>query len=66
MKKIALKREVIFRDDPFNPILKTHKLHGKFSYFWSFSITQKHRVMFELRENETVVFVDIGDHSIYE
>jgi len=66
LKKIALEREAIFRSNPFDPILKTHKLRGKFSYFWAFSITHSHRVMFEFRENGVAVFIDIGDHSIYE
>ncbi|MBU1089960.1 type II toxin-antitoxin system YoeB family toxin [Patescibacteria group bacterium] len=56
----------MFRSNPFDPILKTHKLRGKFSYFWAFSITHSHRVMFEFRENGVAVFIDIGDHSIYE
>ncbi len=49
LKKIALEKEAVFRSNPFDLILKTHKLRGKFSYFWAFSITHSRRVMFEFR-----------------
>ena len=65
IRREALEREKLFKENPFDSKLKTHKFHGKFSYFWSFSITQKHRVMFEFRENGIIAFIDIGDHSIY-
>jgi mRNA-degrading endonuclease YafQ of YafQ-DinJ toxin-antitoxin module len=55
-------REVIFRKDLFDPRLKTHKLKGKNE--WSFLITYKIRVIF-IFENENILFVNIGDHSIY-
>jgi len=67
IKDIAEQQEVIFREDPFNPKLKTHKLKGKLSGFLSFSIGYKYRIIFEFTKNRNVVyFHSVGDHDIYE
>ncbi|MEK7655756.1 MAG: type II toxin-antitoxin system mRNA interferase toxin, RelE/StbE family [Patescibacteria group bacterium] len=58
-------REVIFRANCFDQRLKTHKLQGKLKDCWSFSITYSHRIMFKFLKKDCVVFIDIGDHSIY-
>lgn len=55
----------IFQDNPFHPSLKTHKLHGEFHGFWSFSIDRRIRVIFEFTDG-LAVFHSIGDHSIYD
>ena len=55
-------REIIFRENKFDPRLKTHKLKGHKE--WSFIITYKIRVIF-LFEKDLILFVNIGDHSIY-
>ncbi|MDP2599933.1 MAG: type II toxin-antitoxin system mRNA interferase toxin, RelE/StbE family [Deltaproteobacteria bacterium] len=59
-------KEAIFRKDRFHPHLKTHKLKGKYRDVWSFSITRKHRIVFKFIDKNTVLFVDVGDHSIYQ
>ncbi len=41
VKDKAEKMEKVFRQNPFDRRLKTHKLQGKFSDFWSFSIAYK-------------------------
>jgi len=67
IKDIAEKQEVIFRNNPFDPRLKTHKLKGKLSEFSSFSIGYKHRIIFELVENkQTVYFHSVGTHDVYQ
>ena len=55
-------KEVIFTIDPFDPLLRTHKLKGRVE--WAFLVTYEIRVIFVWRNNE-VLFVHIGDHSIY-
>ena len=65
IKRRAREREGIFRLDPFNVKLETHKLHGKYSRFWAFSITNTHRIMFEFLRDGAVAFVDIDTHNIY-
>ena len=67
VKILAEKQEIIFRKDPFDPKLKTHKLKGKFSGFLSFSIGYKYRIIFEFSKNKkTVHFHIVGNHDIYQ
>lgn len=66
VKDIAQTKETIFRKDPFDSRLKTHKLQGKLSDFWAFSIDFRHRVIFEFGEDGTVYFHSVGTHDIYE
>ncbi len=66
LKKKAREKEKIFRQDPFDPRLKTHKLQGKLSELWAFSIDNRHRIVFEFLEGKKVMFYILGDHSIYE
>lgn len=58
-------REGWFRENCFDPRLKTHKLKGKHQDLWSFSITIKYRIVFRFVGSEEVYFIDVGDHSIY-
>lgn len=63
--EIAEKIE-LFRDRENHTQLKSHKLHGSFAKFWSFSVNYKYRIIFEpLGKNEFVLH-DIGDHDIYK
>lgn len=66
LKSEIVKRERIFRKNPFQPILKTHKLKGKLKNLWSFSITFKHRILFEFVSKNEVLFFDVGGHEIYQ
>ena len=52
-----------FCQDPFDPILKTHKLSGKLKGLWSFSIEYDCRVIFEFIEDNKALFIDIGSHD---
>jgi addiction module RelE/StbE family toxin len=67
-KKISRLKEklLIFKKDPFDQKLKTHRLKGNLKNYWSFSISYSDRILFRFLDNETVFFIDIGDHSIYK
>lgn len=65
IKSKAEIKERIFRKNPFDQQLKTHKLHGKLRKLWSFSVDAKHRIVFEFNGSD-VVFLEIGDHEIYQ
>ncbi|MDP3771954.1 MAG: type II toxin-antitoxin system mRNA interferase toxin, RelE/StbE family [bacterium] len=65
-QKRAEQREVLFRKDPFDAILKTHKLHGKLKDFYSFSVDRKTRIVFRLVGRAKAVFLDVGSHDIYQ
>ncbi len=62
----ALKKELVFREDCFDPSLKTHKLKGHLANYWSFSIDRENRIMFSFESDGKVTFLDCGDHSIYK
>ncbi|MBP9763103.1 type II toxin-antitoxin system YafQ family toxin [Patescibacteria group bacterium] len=67
VKDIAEKQEALFRKDPFDPKLKTHKLNGKLEGLLSFSIGPKHRIIFEFSKDKKVVyFHTVGDHDVYQ
>ncbi len=68
IKKEAEEKENIFRKNPFDPKLKTHKLHGRLHEFWSFSVDYKYRIVFEIskKDNKTFYFHSISNHDIYE
>ena len=66
IKKIAEKKEVIFKKDPFDPSLRTHKLHGKLKDCLAFSISLSHRIVYEFGKGKIVYFHSIGTHDIYK
>ena len=59
------KRERLFRAGCFNPLLDTHKLHGKLKGYWAFSITYKYRILFQFISTHEAYFIDVDDHDIY-
>jgi addiction module RelE/StbE family toxin len=66
IKKEAIKKESLFKKNPFDPRLKTHKLSGKLKGFSAFSISFSYRIIYEFGENKTVFFHSIGSHDIYK
>lgn len=66
IKDLAEKKEEIFRRNPFDPGLDTHKLHGKDKEAWSFSITRNYRIKFTFLDDNKVFFIEIDTHDIYK
>ena len=64
IKILAEKKEIIFRKDPFNVQLKTHKLSGRLKEYYSFSIDYQYRIIFEF-VGKDVWFHSVGTHEIY-
>jgi mRNA-degrading endonuclease YafQ of YafQ-DinJ toxin-antitoxin module len=58
-------KEIIFRSNPFDSSLKTHKLNGELKDYWSFSINYEIRVIFIFHDADTIRLELIGDHDIY-
>lgn len=58
-------RGALFTEDPFHPLLRTHKLGGKLAGTWAFAVDSRHRVLFEFLEEGVVLLLRVGDHSIY-
>lgn len=66
LKGLAEEQEAIFRNNPFNPVLRTHKLSGKLNGYWAFWIDYRNRIIFRFLKNNAVYFHTIGDHRIYK
>ena len=67
VQRKAERAERLFRKNPFDPKLDTHKLKGKLKTFWSFSIDYHNRIVFQFaKSHRKVIFLDAGDHDIYQ
>jgi addiction module RelE/StbE family toxin len=66
VKESAIKCEKIFKDNPFDQRLKTHKLHGTLKDYWAFSISYSYRIGFTFNNTDSVNFHAIGSHDIYK
>lgn len=66
IKLKAEKQEELFREDPHDPALKTHKLTGKLREYWAFSIDYQYRIIFEFRDKNVIWFHSVGTHGIYK
>lgn len=65
--KIEAKLKLL-ADNPYNPILRTHKLKGKLSGAWAFSVEYNCRIIFNFEQNpetkdEEINLIDIGTHD---
>ena len=54
--------------EPFDPALKTHKLHGKLIGLWACQVEYDCRIVFTFikepdNEKDLIVLVDIGKHD---
>ena len=66
IKRVAEEKETMFREDPFDKKLDTHKLHGHLKEYWAFSVDDKHRIIFGFVKKGIVWFHSVGDHSVYQ
>ena len=66
VKTSAENKEKIFRLDPFNQQLKTHRLTGRLKDYYSFSIDYQYRIIFEFIGRDIVWFHSVGTHEIYQ
>lgn len=58
---LSIKR---FHENPFNPLLKNHKLNGSMSGRRAISVTGDLRIIFEEYDDYvTVLMLDIGTHN---
>ena len=52
-----------FLDDPQDPSLRNHSLHGKWSSYYSIDITGNIRLIYRYEAKDRVILADIGSHS---
>ena len=63
----AAEKTELFKENPFNPILRTEKLHPKGHDVWSFRVDLDHRIVFKFIEKNKAEFRFIGHHNkIYD
>lgn len=65
-KEEVFEKVNLLKDNRNHRILKVHKLHGKFSDYFSFSVNYKTRIVFEYVSKNEVALLTIGDHTIYD
>lgn len=63
IKLKAEEKEKVFKDNPFDPRLRTHKLHGKEKEHWAYWIDNKYRIKFLFLSENRVLYLDVGTHD---
>ena len=56
----------LFHIDPNHLFLKAHKLKGRLSGRWSFSVNYQYRIVFRYESKDRIVLLTIGDHNVYK
>jgi len=53
----------IFLMEPFHPLLNNHSVEAAYPKWRSINVTGDYRALFEVVNDDTVVFMKIGTHS---
>ena len=60
----AESQEYLFKLNPFDQRLHTHKLRGKDKHLWAYSVDHRYRIKFIfLDDDHRVLYLDIGMHD---
>jgi addiction module RelE/StbE family toxin len=62
-KKRYLSKLSLFRNNPFDKQLRTHKLSGRLASLWSFTVEHDLRIIFFFENESKAIFVNIGTHD---
>ena len=62
----VLKKIELLKHKSNRRVLKVHKLHGRLSSYFSFSINYRIRAVFQFESQNEIALLDIGDHGIYK
>lgn len=63
-KEQMRERLAIFKEDVFDKRLKTHRLKGNLKEYYAFSISHSDRIVFQIIEDNSVYFIEIGSHDV--
>ena len=63
LKKKFWEKMSAFLENPFFPLLRTHKLSGKLAGQWAFSVDDDCRIVFEFIGENRVLLIDVGSHD---
>jgi addiction module RelE/StbE family toxin len=53
----------LFLEDPFHPLLKTHKLKGNLKECYAFTVEYDLRIIFYFEDASHTVFLSLGKHD---
>ncbi len=56
----------LFRRDPHDPFLRTHKLSGSLKGCLSFSVNYAYRIIFLFETKDRAIFLAVGNHDVYK
>lgn len=63
LKTKFIEKIEIFKNNPYDSRLRTHKLTGELKELYSFSIDYDNRIIFSFYSNNKIIFEDIGNHD---
>jgi plasmid maintenance system killer protein len=66
LQEEVLRKIEDFKDIHNHKMLKVHKLRGKLSKMYSFSVAYNIRIVFMYENKKSVILLNIGDHSVYD
>lgn len=66
LRQEVLEKIELLKNKTNHRVLKVHKLHGRLSGYFSFSINYRIRAVFQFESKNEIVLLDIGDHDIYK
>ena len=61
--ELLIKAINLFIEDPFHPLLRTHKLKGKLKECYAFSVAYDLRIIFYFEDAEHAIFIALGTHD---
>ena len=63
IKSSFKKRLQIFKDNPFDEVLRNHALKGNYLGYRSIDVNGDVRALYTVRDNAVIIFGFIGSHS---
>jgi len=65
IQSLVVKKDELFRLNPFDARLRTHRLKGKLADYWAYSVNYHYRILFKFKNEFEVVYFDVGTHEVY-
>ncbi len=62
-KEKFFKKIILFEENPFHPKLKIHKLSGRLSRSYAFSVDFQTRIIFDFADKDNLILIDVGFHD---
>jgi proteic killer suppression protein len=60
IQNLANRKDRWFRQDAFDPRLRTHKLKGELSAYWAYSVNREYRVLFRFLGPHEILYYSRG------